>query len=229
MPQQINLCTPILLTQKRYFSANTMALSTGVFVLLGGALFAFWVWSLSSSSNELQLTLNAYAKERESLQVSIKSQQVSMGPGATSLTKDLKSVRAQMEQRERLLVELHRGLLHEGQGHAARLRLVAQTIPPKVWVTELLADENQMEVRGYTLEPAALNDWVARLALNPVLQGQTLSAIKVERVSAEAPSVANVPNMPNVQANAARQSPTWAFTLVSAVTSSSLAAPGVRP
>jgi hypothetical protein len=25
MPQQINLCTPLFLTQKRYFSAQTMA------------------------------------------------------------------------------------------------------------------------------------------------------------------------------------------------------------
>ena len=38
MPQQINLSTPVLLTQKRYFSAQTMLVSLGVFVLVGGAM-----------------------------------------------------------------------------------------------------------------------------------------------------------------------------------------------
>ena len=224
MPQQINLCSPILQTQKRSFSASTMGLSLGVGLLLGGALIAYWVWSLSSTGEEHQRTLSAYAKEKENLQTAIKTRQASAGPADSGLTKDLQSRRTQLEQRERLLTELRRGLLREGQGHAARLHLVAKTIPAPVWVTEVLIDENQMEVRGYTLEPAAINEWVARLVADPVLQGQVLSAVKVERVS---------PEVPNVPASAARQQqlqqPSWAFTLLSAVASPSVAAPGVRP
>jgi hypothetical protein len=41
MPQQINLSTPVLLAQKRYFSAQTMLASLAVFVLLGGAMTAY--------------------------------------------------------------------------------------------------------------------------------------------------------------------------------------------
>ena len=47
----------------------------------------------------------------------------------------------------------------------------------------MAGDANQMEVSGFTQEPAALNDWVARLALHPVLTGQQLSRVKVERVA----------------------------------------------
>ena len=45
MAQQINLSTPILLVQKRYFSANTIAISLGAFLVLGGALCAAWIWN----------------------------------------------------------------------------------------------------------------------------------------------------------------------------------------
>ena len=69
MPQQINLCTPILLTQKRYFSAQTMVQALAVFVVLGGGLCAYWVWSLNTASDGFKVTLATQARELESLQV----------------------------------------------------------------------------------------------------------------------------------------------------------------
>lgn len=223
MPQQINLRAPILLTKRHYFSAHTMAVSLGVFVLLGGALCAYWVWNLTSSTEGLRLTLSGYAKEKESLEASIKARRDSTGPAEASLTQQLQARRAELQQRELLLTELRRGLLPEGQGHAARLRLVAKTIPPDVWVTDVIADDSRMEVRGFTLEPAALNDWMARLSTDPALKGQALSALKVERTNAEASPTAVGGAMA-----AAKQRPAWAFTLVSAVLSSATPAAGVR-
>lgn len=220
MSQQVNLCSPLLLTQKRYFSANAMASSLAAFVLLGGALCAFWVWSLSSSSDELNRTLTMHAKEQETLQAAIRAGQAGAGTMMTNMAQDLDTVRAQLAQREHLLEELQRGLLREGQGHSVRMRMVAQTIPAQVWVTEVLAEEKKLEVRGFTLEPVALDEWVARLALNPGLQGQALSAIKVERVTEEAK---------DAPAGAARAQPTWAFTLVSSVLASSPNTAGGRP
>jgi Tfp pilus assembly protein PilN len=161
-----------------------------------------------------------YAKEQETLQAGIRAGQAGAGTMMTNMAQDLDTVRAQLAQREHLLEELQRGLLREGQGHSVRMRMVAQTIPAQVWVTEVLAEEKKLEVRGFTLEPVALDEWVARLALNPGLQGQTLSAIKVERVTEEAK---------DVPAGAAKALPTWAFTLVSSVLASSSNAAGGRP
>ena len=63
MPQQINLCTPILLAQKRYFSAQTMLQAVAVFVVLGGALCMYWVSSLNAASGGFKKTLDAQAPE----------------------------------------------------------------------------------------------------------------------------------------------------------------------
>lgn len=208
MPQQINLRTPILLTQRRYFSAGTMAWALGVIGAFSLALCVYWVWSLEASNAELQRTLGRHATERERLLAAIREQGSSPLPPDADLGPVLQARQAQLQQRERLLAELGRGLLRDGQGHAGRLRLVAQTIPAEVWVTEVLADEQQMEVTGFTFEPAALNLWVARLGAHPLLKGHVLSTVKVERVPA---GVAR----PAGASGGAGAPPRWAFTLVS--------------
>ena len=232
MPQQINLCTPILLTQKRYFSAQTMAQALAVFALLGGALCAYWVWSLNSASEGFKLTLATQAQELASLQVAIQQGKVSTAPLEAALAQQLQGHKLDLQQRQTLMEALQRGLFRPGWGHAARLQLVARSIPAQVWVTDLMADDNQLRLTGFTLEPAALNDWASRLAASPLLQGQQLSTLKVEQASvAVLKTLGNTP-MPAVSAaspaTAAVPRPMWSFTLVSALGKPGIGA-GAKP
>lgn len=206
MTQQINLFTPIFLAQKRYFSAQAMAQALAVFVFLGGGLCAYWVWSLDDASQGLRKSLETQSRELASLQALIQQGRASAGPAQLASTQELQNRRAELLQREKLLKELMRGLLQPGFGHAARLQLVAQSIPARAWVTEIKADDSQLAVSGFTLDPAALNDWVGKLATSPLLKGQKLETFKVEQAAASAP------NSPR---------PVWAFSLVSAIDRSS--------
>lgn len=230
MPQQINLCTPILLTQKRYFSAQTMVQALAVFVVLGGGLCAYWVWSLNVASEGFKKTLATQSRELESLQSAIAQGKVGAAPAETALTQELQGRRTELLQREKLLEELQRGLFRPGWGHAARLQLVAQSIPAQVWVTEVTADETQLEVSGFTLEPAALNDWVAKLAASPLLKGQKLSTVKVENASAATmKAVVGTAGSVLPAASSAAPSaprPVWSFSLVSAMGTPSAVAGG---
>ncbi len=221
MPQQINLCTPILLTQKRYFSAQTMAQALAVFVLLGGGLCAYWVWSLNSASEGFKLTLATQAQELASLQAAIQQGKVSSVPMEAALAQQLQGHKLDLQQRQSLMEALQRGLFRPGWGHAARLQLVARSIPPQVWVTDLMADEHQLKLTGFTLEPAALNGWVSSLAASPLLQGQELSTVKVEQASPAVLKTLGGTSTPVTSiaspATAAAQRPMWSFTLVSAL------------
>ncbi len=208
MPQQINLCTPILLTQKRYFSAQTMIQALSVFVLLGGGLCAYWVISLNTASDGFRKALTAQSTELESLRAAMAQRQASDGPADAALMPELQARRSELTRRESVLEELRRGLIHPGEGHAARLRLLAQSIPRQVWVTEVRADESRLDVSGFTLEPAALNDWVAKLRVSPLLEGQQLTTVKVANVSVPASETVNTPTGPK-----------WTFTLVSTMAS----------
>lgn len=213
MPQQINLCNPIFLTQKRYFSASTMARSLGVFVLLGGLLSGYWSWTLQSLSAGYQQSVNSNQREIARLQAAIQVNRANAAPADAAQLKELQARQTELQQRELLLMELKRGLLREGYGHAARLQLIARSIPPQAWVTEVRADDLRLELSGYTLEPAALNGWVAKLAESPLLEGQQLSVVKVERVSTEG-RAAGATAVPAVSG------PLWSYTLVTALAQS---------
>lgn len=245
MAQQINLCTPILLTQKRYFSAQTMVQALAVFVVLGGGLCGYWVWSLNTASEGFKKTLATQSRELESLQSAIKQGKAGVGPVEAAVTQDLQARRAELLHREKLLQELQRGLFQPGWGHAARLQLVAESIPSQVWVTEVKADDSQLDVSGFTLEPAALNDWVAKLAASPLLQGQKLATVKVENAStatikaASGAAGAVLPAASVAPATSTAASartppmpvaprPVWSFSLVSAV-GKPVAATGGKP
>lgn len=214
MAQQINLCTPIFLTQKHYFSARTMAGALGVFVLLGGLLTGVWSWTLDRLSAEYRQSAQVNQREVERLKAAIALNKANSAPADAALVQELQTRQAELGQRERLLAALRRGLLREGQGHAARLQLVAQTIPAQAWVTAIRADETRLELGGYTLEPAALNGWMAQLAQSPLLQGQQLSAVKVERIPEQGRTAGVLPA--SVGARAAGV-PLWSYTLVTTV------------
>ncbi|MDO8698954.1 MAG: PilN domain-containing protein [Rhodoferax sp.] len=233
MPQQINLCTPILLTQKRYFSAQNMVQALAVFVVLGGGLCAYWIWSLNVASEGFKKTVSTQGQELESLQAAIRQSKAGLGPVESALAKELQAARNELLQRERLYDELQRGLFQPGRGHSARLQLIAQSIPASVWVTEINTDANQLEVSGFTLEPAALNDWVRKLGASPLLQGQKLSTVRVESTSAA--STKTVPGATAVTPALSAASsaapgraapPMWSFRLTSAVADPSSAGGG---
>ena len=213
MAQQINLCNPIFLTQKRYFSASTMARALGVFVLLVGLLSLAWGWTLQTLNTGYQQSAVSNQREIDRLQAAIQVNRVAAGPADAVALKELETRQAELLQRELLLRELKRGLLREGYGHAARLQLIARSIPPQAWVTEVKADDLRLELSGYTLEPAALNNWVARLAESPLLEGQQLSVVKVEKVVTEARPGAPAATSPVPSV----AGPVWSYTLVTAL------------
>lgn len=219
MAQQINLCTPLFLTRKRYFSAATMLQALAVFLVVAGSLSIYWAWSLEKLSKEFESRVLINQKEIDRLQAALRLSRAQAAPADAALLKDLENARDQLKQREELLAALQQGLLREGQGHAARMRLVAQSIPPQVWVTGIRADDRRLELSGYTLEPAALNVWMARLAQNPLLAGQTIATVKVERVQSDRSGSAGG------RANRGG-APTWSFTLAS---TPSISGPGVQP
>ena len=207
MAQQINLCTPILLTEKRYFSAKTMAQALVLFFGVVGGLCAAWVWSLESAGRGFSDTMTIQAAEIDSLQAAIARSRANAAPVDSALLQQIQDTRNALAAREKLLAALRDGLLVPGFAHSDRLRWVASSIPTPVWVTRVKMQEGRFEVMGYTLEPSALNDWVGKLSASPLMHGLRLADVKVENTS----QAAVAPDKPVVGGQ-----PTWAFTLVSA-------------
>jgi len=233
MAQQVNLCLPVLRQQKNRFAAQTLAVTTLAVLTLGGSLGAAWVYTLNQATATLKSSLDTQSKEMEALRAAIDQRAKSAIPAEQALQLEIKTRRSALQQRDSVLAALSQGLFEPGQGHAARLQLVAQSIPPDIWVSKIRADERLLEISGFTLEPAALNDWVLQLGASPLLRGQTLSAIKVDSVK---PAPAPMPVRVAAAAGAAAAStpvamlpPTWSFTLLSNAAPAALPASGVEP
>lgn len=182
MAQQINLSTPILLTQKRYFSAHTMAVALGVFVVLGGILCAVWVWNFQQSMDSMDGTLKAQSSELEKLRLAIASNRSIAKQPTPVLQAELQQLKATVAQREKVQQFLQEGVLEAGSRYSDRLDWVARSIPAAVWITGIKMDGTHFDVSGYTLEPSALNAWRAKLAQSTPMQDMALAAIKVENV-----------------------------------------------
>lgn len=233
MAQQINLSTPILLAQKRYFSANTMAIGLGAFLVLGGVLSAAWVWNFDRGIATFNQSMAAQAQEVDSLKAAIERSKANAAPVNPALLEQLQRVRNTVGQREKLQAALQEGMFRQGWGHSDRLTWVARSIPDVVWLTDVKMDGSRFEVTGFTLEPAALNEWVDKLAVSPLMQGLKLATVKVENataaLAAQAVAPASAPSAPAAPARAV-----WSFNLVSvepppAAALDAASAPGSKP
>lgn len=201
MVQQINLYSPILMAPRRYLSALAMLQVLGIYALL---LVVACAWAASSSAalrRELSASTQAQSAERERLAqaLALRTPQATSGP---ALAQELTQLQAGIEQQRRQIDELSRGRVIDGRSHAAILKLIAQTVPPPVWLTDLQLFEGRLEVTGLTLQPQALRSWLAELGDDPLTAGQRLSAVRVEHsVGVGTPVVGDA----------------WSFTLVNSV------------
>ena len=116
MPQQINLCTPILLKQKRYFSARAMVQALALFVLGGAALCGYWVWSLNAASDGIRRTLAMHSGELERLRLALQGSRAAAAPIEVARSAELAARRAELRQREQMLAELQQGAYRAGFG-----------------------------------------------------------------------------------------------------------------
>lgn len=183
MAQQINLYNPILLAQRRYFSARAMAHAILVFAVLLALACAWVLASAAMLRRELQGSTQAQASERQRLTQALAAEPAASG---AALEQELAQAQLAVARQRALLDELSRGRLLEGRSHAAMLRMVAQTVPPSVWLTDIRLVEDRLELGGLALQPDALRPWLTRLAQHPLLADQRLAAVKLERVTAGA-------------------------------------------
>jgi len=225
MVQQVNLCLPILRQRRSSLNAQTLVQLLALVLPVAAALGAVWIWNLNQASESLKQTFAAQTREVDSLRVALAQGQAGAGSAQASLHSSLVQARSQLLQRQQALAALEQGRFEPSYGHSARLQLVAQTIPPQAWVSQLRADDSSLEVGGYTLEPEVLTQWVNRLAHSPLLKGQALSTVTVARVKADALLPTGALDQQSVVATVPTSSaspvpgvpPRWSFSLLSSL------------
>lgn len=215
MPQQINLLTPILLAPRRYFSATTLAQASGLLLLAGVAAVLWLQHRERGAEAEHQALLARHNAERQALAVA----QAGLPPplDATALQQQLLPLQAGNAERRALLRTLGTdGHAGPGQRHSDLLGLVAQSLPESAWLTELRYAPGRLELVGGTLDTGVLRAWLGRLGGHPLLAGQTLAALRVERLGASSAEANLPPLLDRQDALGGAPLPVWGFRVVSA-------------
>lgn len=216
MPQQINLLTPILLTPKRVFSALTLLQASGL-MLVVGLLATLWLQAQDRRSEARHRELlTQLATERQSLTVARAALPAPLD--ASALQQQLQAVESGNVERRLLLQTLGTdGSGIAGRRHSDLLALVARSLPESAWLNELRYAPGRLELTGGTLDTAQLRPWLARLAAHPLLAGQDLAALRVERPGAPGNDTGSTSLLARGGAPLATGAlPVWTFRVVSA-------------
>ncbi|WP_457425821.1 hypothetical protein [Roseateles sp. P5_E7] len=215
MAQQINLLTPILLAPKRYFSALTLVQATGLLLVVGLGT-ALWLQQRDRRAEaEHQALLAQYATERQQLTVARAGLPVPLDGAAAQ--QQLLPLQAGNDERRALLQALGAdGGARPGQRHSDLLALIARSLPEAAWLGELHYAPGRVELVGGTLDTAVLRPWLGQLAGHPLLAGQALSALRVERLGAPGTAADSNPLLSSTSPVARAGLPVWAFRVVSA-------------
>lgn len=207
MAQQINLHHPILLKPKLMFSATAIAQAAAIFTV-AVVVACVWVSARVQAFKQDSLVIEQrHTQERDQLLAALALRPAS-GSDVNALQQQLKSMQDALEQQRLSFKDMHLGRTVGNRTYSAILKLVAETVPPPVWVTDVTVSIERLEITGMTLEPGALQAWSTRLSGHPLLQGQRLAAVRVERAPWHAPPAASGAS------NAPALRDAWSFTLV---------------
>jgi Tfp pilus assembly protein PilN len=181
MSRQINLYNPLLLKRKSILSALNLLLSTALVMLIIGLGFIFvsYQMTLSMKESEKQAAslldwTDKVAKLRSAAAARVKDPQ---------LNKKLAEIEAETKRRQSIIGILKGSYFGNTEGYSSYMIAFARQIPDGVWLTgfELIGAGNEISLRGRTVEPEMLPNYVTQLKRESVMQGKSFSELQMRR------------------------------------------------
>lgn len=191
MAQQINLFDPALKRQRNWLSlGNVAGLAAGLIVVVGALGYAerraLAPLATLSAGNETRIKA---ARE----QVVALGQQMANRKPDPRLEQEVAARRFLLATRGEVLGLLRKSVGEEaGPPFADYLRGFARQTLPGLWLTafSLEARDGGMEIRGRTVDPALLPEYIRRLNNEPAFQGRAFAALKLDTGKPDAPAPA---------------------------------------
>lgn len=179
MSQQINLYNPILLRQKKYFSAATMAQSLGI-LLLG--MLAFYGYARNQVAS-LQTATEQGAKHLESAQARVGrlSQQFSPRVRSAELEQRIQKTETELKTLAQAQQALQQSGLLDSSGFSPYFKALARQIVDGLWLTQFTVGGGEMRISGRALQAQLVPTYIRRLGAEPALQGRQFSMLEMRQ------------------------------------------------
>lgn len=182
MSQQINLYNPLLLKQRKIFSARTMAQALGLIALGLVAVYGYARYQVAN----LQVESDQAVKRHEAVQARLARISQQFGPRQKSaeLEAAIKRAEAELLALAEVQSALKQGGLVSASGFSPYLKALARQVVEGVWLTEFSASGSEMAISGRTTKPGLVADYIQRLSREPVMQGRKFAMLEMRKPAA---------------------------------------------
>lgn len=188
MAQQINLYDARFERRRDWLALHYVAGLTGALAVLVGV--SGYLVRLGLPALTAQAAIAESQIEAVRAQVAKLEGQVAERKPDPGLIRELEATQRLLGVRSEALAVLRRSLGPGIYTFADYLRGFARQSVNGLWLTgfSIAADGNEMEIRGRTIDPALLPEYIRRLNREAAFQGQTFAALKLEAAKSAKPA-----------------------------------------
>jgi Tfp pilus assembly protein PilN len=183
MSAQINLFEPRFLKQRDVISlGNVAALAIVTYLALAAA--GTWAWHNAASRKQAAANAERQLKAaKDQVEAVTKAMGRKADPG---LIAEAERIEAMVRRRAEIARMLDSGAIGNSAGFAEFLRGLARQVPGGLWLTGLSigAGGQDVEIRGRTVDPAALPEYIRRLGTEKSFHGRNFAALAMNRQAA---------------------------------------------
>lgn len=188
MAQQINLYDPALLRKRDWLALSNVVLGAGALAVLVAA--AGWLVRLDVP------TLQARAATQDTQLVAMREQVLALGKRVADrhadprIEQELAMARQLAAARGEVLGVLRQRLEADAPPFAEYLRGFARQTMTGLWLTGFAWDAaaGSIEIRGRTVDPALLPEYIRRLNREPAFRGHAFAALNVVAGKTDTPA-----------------------------------------
>lgn len=211
MAQQINLYDPALLSKRDWFALSNVVLGAGVLAVL--VVAAGWLVRLDVPA------LQAQAATQDIQLKAMREQVLALGKRGADrqadarLEQDLTAARQLAAARGEILGVLRQRLAADAPPFAEYLRGFSRQTMPGLWLTGFAWDAaaGSIEIRGRTVDPALLPEYIRRLNREPAFRGHAFAALTIAEGKPD--TVAGTATPSTAPITSAQKAPFHEFTL----------------
>lgn len=188
MSQQINLFNPVLLRQKKYFSAITMVQALAL-ILLGALLVALYA-SFRLSGLQAEAERSSARLAAAQAQQARAAAEFGVRQANPSLAAELKRTNSEVQALQQVFDILQTGEIGNTDGYSDYLTAFARQITGGLWLTgfAIHGAGNEIALQGRTLRPDLVPAYISRLTREPVMHGKSFSTLVMQQPPAETAS-----------------------------------------
>jgi hypothetical protein len=176
--QQLNLFNPVLLRQRKYFSARTMVQALGLLFTVLALAYAYQRVQLAAARAQLE----SASRQFDEVQQQLTKFAAEGRPAPTKLLDDeIARAQTQLDAQEALLAGLAGGTLGDTTGFSGYLTALARQTSPGVWLTGFTASgmDGPLAIRGRMLRPELLPGYIRMLNREEALRGRGFAELRL--------------------------------------------------